>query len=339
MKILIKKRFYYPNGINMKYRWIFLGLIFLFVLWSPFVGYQWIHLNDLIAHSNLSAIFWKIRIPRFILAFMVGSAFALSGLIFQTIFHNPLVSPLTLGVSGAASLGSIVAMFFGLSGLWFGLSLKLLISFLFSIFTILIIFNMSRLKISMNQQWVLLCGIAFNFIYQSLILFLFYLSDFNESHRIIFWLMGNLEVVGYREIIWIMPIYWGSILSSFYFFRELDIMSLDENLALSKGVHTAKVRMILFVITSLLIGSIVSVCGPIGFIGIIIPHLVHIFLKIQKFIFRIPLTIFTGGIFLVLCDWISRNIHFPNLIPLGIITALIGGPFFLIILVYSNMRK
>ncbi len=281
-------------------------------------------------------IFLYIRLPRTILAFTVGGALTLCGSIYQMIFRNPLATPYTLGVAQGASFGAVMGILL-FSSSFFIFSGIVIFSFSGALFTVLLIFFIVYLKRNYSHYVLLLSGVAVSFFFSALILFLEYLSDFTKGFEIIRWLMGSLSTVGYKDVIlissFLIPI---SVL--LYFLSEhVFLMTIGDELAFNRGVNVKKVRMVIFFITSLLIGSIVAVCGPIGFVGLIVPHIVRLIFgnNLRKNFFVL---IFFGGTFLLICDIFARNLIYPAEIPIGVITSLIGGPFFLWVLFTSGKR-
>jgi iron complex transport system permease protein len=185
---------------------------------------------------------------------------------------------------------------------------------------------------------MLLAGVAVSFFFSSLILFLQYLSNFTQSFRILRWLMGGLEILGYDSVLTLLPIVTGGILMLGIMRNELDLLATGDDLATSRGVAVKKVRAALFLVTSLMVGGVVAVCGPIGFVGMMAPHICRL-LTGWKHGTLLPATLLFGGAFLTLCDALARTLIAPVEIPVGIITALLGGPFFLWLLLRSPLTK
>ena len=185
---------------------------------------------------------------------------------------------------------------------------------------------------------MLIAGVAINFFFSSLILFMQYLSDFANSFRIIRWLMGGFEIVGFRPVMTLVPfVVIGSALV-FMLTHELNLLTLGEDIALSRGVDVKKIKMVIFFATSFMIGGIVSICGPIGFVGMMAPHICRLLIGAEHRLLT-PASFFFGGAFLVLCDTLSRILIAPAEIPVGVITALLGGPFFLWLLLSGSSER
>ncbi len=300
---------------------------------SAFVGKVPIQLSNLLElHSIDSTIFYQLRLPRLILAFLSGGILALSGLLFQTLFRNPLTTPFTLGISGGATLGAAIAIIFGYHSHYFGFSTVSLFAFIGALFTVALIYYFSKRLHATTDHRLILVGIALSFFFSALLLILYYLSDFEESYLILRFTMGALDTVGYSDT---FPLLIGALLiiSLAYFYKEeLKLFSISYEFAYLRGVDVEKVMLSMFVIISLCVGLLVSITGPIGFVGLIIPHIIKLFYKqsTDKLLF---VSFVAGGLFLVLCDTVSRALPTVSEVPVGIITSLIGGLIFIYILV------
>ncbi len=304
---------------------ISLTLIFI----APFHGQIPIELYDLNNPTTIDyKLFWDIRLPRVVVAFFAGSILALGGLIFQSLFKNPMSTPYTLGVASGSTLGVAFAVVFGFS------SLLSLFGFLGALFTVLILFTLTlRLK-SYETNTLLLVGIALAFFYNASLMILFYLSDESQSFEIIRFTMGSVDVVGLSET---LPIILGSLallFVSFYYKKELKLLLTSNDYAYLKGINVKKVNTILLVSVSISVGVCISLTGPIGFVGLIIPHIMKTIYKQSAEQLIVPI-FFYGGFFLVVSDLIARNVGSSSDIPIGIITAFLGAPFF----IYLIMRK
>jgi len=314
----------------MRYIWIVFILI-LFVI-SSVIGKVELDISKVLNPNSMEyQIFTQIRLPRTILAFLSGGILALSGLLFQTLFRNPLTTPFTLGISSGATLGAAVAIIFGFTSTFWGFGFISLFGFLGALSTVYLIYFFSKKLPSSSDQRLILVGIALSFLYSSLLLILYYLSDFEESYLILRFTMGSLLIVGYSDI---LPIVLSTVVLVFISFKysyKLKLLSISSEFAYLKGVDVDKVLIVLFIVISLAVGVLVSLVGPISFIGLIIPHIVKRVTK--KSIDKIMLTtFFTGGAFLVICDTIARSLPTVSEIPVGIITSFIGGIMFVYIL-------
>lgn len=315
--------------------WITLSTLFVL---SPFIGAVQLQLNDIfIADSLTHKILTELRIPRVLFAFFAGSILALSGLLFQTLFRNPLMTPYTLGISSGAVLGAGIAIKLGLGSLFFGIAAISFFGFSGAMLTVFLLVYLSQFLRNSQHSSLLLLGIALSLFYTSALMIVFYLGDPLQNDMLIRFTMGSLSIIG-----WSYPFILGSIsllvFLSIYFYRyELQLLSISEEHAKLKGINTKKVTLLLLIVSSLGIGILVSISGPIGFVGLIIPHIVA---KIYPLTLnrRIVQTALFGGFFLVFCDSLTRGISTQSELPIGIITSLIGAPFFIYLIISKATR-
>ncbi len=307
------------------------------LLMTPFLGIESISVGSIVGAEDqiTMRIFWMIRLPRVMTAFLAGAALAISGMVFQAMFRNPLATPFTLGVSSGAAFGAALYIKIGIIFSVLGISGQSLAAFLGAILSVLLVYAISRIKKAFTTATMLMAGVAINFFFSSLILFIQYVSDFANSFRIIRWLMGGFEIAGFRPMLTILPFIVAGALVIFLVTNELNLLLLGEDLALSRGVAVNKIKAVLFFATSMMIGAVVSVCGPIGFVGMMIPHICRLLLGADHR-FLTPASFLFGGAFLVLCDTLARLLIAPAEIPVGVITALLGGPFFLWLLLSGS---
>ncbi len=310
--------------------------IMIVLLLSAFVGKVDIHLNALLDMTTVdSTIFYQLRLPRVLLAFLAGGILALSGLIFQTLFRNPLTTPFTLGISGGATLGAAISIIFGMSSSFLGFSAISFFAFLGALSTVGLIYYFSKKLSSTTDHRLILVGIALSFFFSSLLLILYYLSDFEESYLIMRFTMGALDTVGFSDTV---PLLFGTFLIlgiAYHYKEELKLLSISYEFAYLRGVNVDRMMISMFVVISLAVGALVSITGPIGFVGLIIPHIIKLLFK-QSADKLFAVTFISGGIFLVLCDTLSRALPTVSEVPVGIITSLIGGLIFIYILVSKD---
>lgn len=308
---------------------------------APFIGMETIPLDSIInpeSGDTRAEIFWKIRLPRVILSFCAGAGLSVSGMTFQAIFRNPLATPFTLGVSGGAAFGAAAYLMAGMMVSMLGLSGQSLSSFAGALLAIVIVYGLTRAKKGLSTATMLLAGVAVNFFFSSLILFIQYLSDFTHSYRIIRWLMGGIETVGFGSVITVAPFVLIGCAVVFFFTHELNLMSLSEETAISRGVNVKGIKTALFFAVSLMVGGVVAQCGPIGFVGMMCPHICRLLIG-PDHNYLTPATFLFGGMFLTACDMLSRTLIAPAEIPIGVITALLGGPFFLWLLLGGSAER
>jgi iron complex transport system permease protein len=302
---------------------------------APLVGSTRIHLSAVFDRSipyadNIDAqIFFVARLPRVLAAALVGSALALSGVVFQALLRNPLASPDTLGVSAGASLGAMMAITFGFDFSLLNISAVPLASFAGSFGALGIVYGLSAARRRGTSSIVLLLGgVTVHALLSAVIAFVQYLADFTQTFRNVRWLMGSLDVASYAPI-------WASLLplalawSGFATLpRALDLISVGTESAAARGVNVERAERVALVSASLATGAAVSLAGPVSFVGIIVPHLVRLIVGADHRLV-LPASALFGSAFLIGCDLVARTIIAPLELPVGIITALVGGPVFL----------
>jgi iron complex transport system permease protein len=306
------------------------------VIAAPFIGSTSISFGRVFGSSlpfaeNVDAqIFFIARLPRALAAALVGGTLAAAGVVFQGLLRNPLATPYTLGVSAGASLGAMVAITFGSAWMVGGVaSASLLGAFL----AVAIVYAMaSGRHRGMSTTVLLLAGVTLNAFFSALILFVQYLSDFAQTFRALRWLMGDLDVAGYQPILYALPLVAVAFIAFAWLARPLNLLSIGPEAAGTRGVNVERAQRVAFFSASLATGAAVAVGGPIGFVGIIVPHLVRLVVGADHRLVLPASTLF-GATFLVVCDVIARTIFAPIELPVGIITAIIGGPFFLWLLI------
>lgn len=303
------------------------------LLISPFLG-----LNSSTNPEIQQHILTQLRIPRILFAFIAGAGLAVCGMVFQAMFRNPLATPFTLGVASGASLGAALYVVLGFSFSIMSIDGSTFSAFIGSLITISFVYSISRLRSGFSSETLLLTGVAISFFFSSLILFTQYMSNISDSFQILRWLMGSLTTVGYRDVLQLLPFVSVCIGVILWLGRELNLLMAGDDIALSRGLAVQKTRYLLFFVTSLCVGAIVALCGPIGFIGMMVPHMCRLLIG-SDHSWLTPATLLFGGCFLIICDTIARLIIAPAEIPVGVITTLIGGPFFLWLLIKSRNKS
>ena len=304
----------------------------LAVLIAPFIGSTPISFSRAFSRTipfaeNIDAqIFFLARLPRAVAAALVGGALAAAGVVFQGLLQNPLATPYTLGVSAGASLGAMVAITFGVMLPFGGVTSASLAGSLLAVF---VVYGLAQARQrGLSTSVLLLAGVTLNSFFSALILFVQYLSDFAQTYRAIRWLMGDLDVAGYSSVVAALPFLVVAFTAFTWLARPLNLISLGAEAAGTRGLHVHRAQRIAFLSASLATGAAVSIGGPIGFIGIIVPHLVRLVTGADHRLV-LPASTFIGAAFLVACDTLARTVLSPLELPVGIVTALIGGPFFL----------
>jgi iron complex transport system permease protein len=286
-------------------------------------------------HSN---IVMNIRLPRVILAGLVGASLAIAGASFQGLLRNPLADPYTLGVSSGASVGAVITLFFGVSLPFAGLFTLPLLSIIFAFLTIIIVLLFARrIDRGMKVETIILTGIIFSSFLGALISLMIALTG-DELRQIIGWLMGSVSMRGWDYIVIIFPFFLVGSLLLLINGRELNAMSFGEEKAQHIGVNVQRRKMLVLIAGSILSGAAVAVSGTIGFVGLVIPHLTRL-LWGPDHRHLLPLSLLTGSGFLILADLLARTIIAPTELPIGVITSIIGAPVFAIILMNRRNER
>lgn len=276
---------------------------------------------------------FQLRLPRICMSVLIGAALAACGCVFQSIFRNPICDPYILGISSGSSLGGAISFIVGWDVIYFGVTLPALIT---GLLTLLLILGISRMSNRRNVETLLLVGIAINFLISAVITLLMVLFQ-QEMHKIIFWTMGSLASVSWSEVYLMLGMCVLCLFPFFFYAKDLNIMQIGDDLARSMGVRTQRVTYITLIFSSLLIAAAVSFCGVIGFIGLIIPHVVRLlFGNDMRWMLRYSLVF--GALFLLIADTLARTIAAPSELPVGSITALAGAPYFLFLLLKKKKK-
>jgi iron complex transport system permease protein len=318
------------------------ALAVLAVIWAvtlvgaPLIGSHPVSLGAALrGDPTAAAIFWQLRLPRVLLSLLAGGGLALSGLGYQTLFRNSLAEPYTLGVASGAALGAVLALRFESAAQPMGLSTVALASFAGALGATALVVGLALRRQGVATQTLLLAGVAVSLSCSAIILFLQFLADSTQTFRMVRWMMGGLSVVGYREVLWLVPWVLGGSAALLALRWDLNLLLTGEELAASRGVDLARLRLQVLLTTSLMIGALVAVAGPIGFVGLIVPHIVRRWVGHDHLHLAFA-CLLGGGAFLTVCDAAARIVMAPGELPVGVLTALLGGPFFLSLLVLRN---
>ncbi len=301
----------------------------------PLVGMQALPLSVVLdprGTDPAAVIFWQIRVPRVLAACIGGAGLALGGAVFQAVFRNPLATPYTLGVASGASLGVALASRLGLSVVVVGLSTNVVAAFAGALLAVGVVWALTKVRPDLSSTMLLLAGVAMNFFFSSVILFAQYTASLGDSYRIIRWLMGGLGAVDMRTVAHMFPVVFLGAVVIWWRARELDLLATGPEIAASRGVAVARTRTVLFLATSIMVGGVVAGCGPIGFVGMMAPHICRLLVGPNHRVL-LPASILFGGAFLAVCDTAARVVLAPAELPVGVITAFLGAPFFLWLLV------
>jgi iron complex transport system permease protein len=317
-----------------------LGVVWAAVLLgAPLLGSQPVSLAAALhGEPTAAAIFWQLRLPRVLLSLLAGGGLALSGLGFQTLFRNSLAEPYTLGVASGAALGAVAALRLETAASPLGLPAVALASFAGALGATALVVGLALRRQGVATQTLLLAGVAVSFSCSATILFLQFLADSTQTFRMVRWMMGGLAVVGYREVLWLLPWVLGGSAVLLALRWDLNLLLTGEELAASRGVDVGRLRLQVLLATSLMIGALVAVAGPIGFVGLIVPHVVRRWVG-HDHLFLAPACLLGGGAFLTACDVAARLVMAPAELPVGVLTALLGGPFFLWLLILRSRER
>ena len=280
--------------------------------------------------SAIATIIWDIRLPRVILAGLVGAALSVAGATYQGLFRNPLADPYLIGVAQGASVGAITGFLLPVSWNLAGFGLVPLLAFVGALLATFIVYMLARVGKTLPVTTLILSGVALSALLSSIVSYLV-ISSGTKMHGIIFWLMGSFSMSRWSEVGIVLPYVAVGTAVIIVFARLLNVMQLDEEQAQQLGVTVERYKILLLAAATLITAASVSFVGTIGFVGIIIPHAVRLIWGADHR-FLLPLAVLTGAIFMILTDLISRTVLSPTEIPIGVITAVCGAPFFLYLL-------
>jgi iron complex transport system permease protein len=300
--------------------------------------------NIFSADANAEILF-RARLPRVLLGIAIGGGMAACGVVLQALLRNPLACPQMLGVSGGASLGGILGLVFFpnwllpiAGGLLGEISWVPLAAFLGALLSMLLVYRFSLFHGRLHPYHLLLSGVIFNSFVAALIMFLNSIVDFYQAQGLLFWLMGSLSTRAYLTVAFI----WAYVVMGFLWLwakgLSLNLITLGEETAMQLGVETGALQRQIFIASSLMIGAMVSVSGMIGFVGLMIPHVMRLIVGSDHRLL-LPASFLAGGIFLAWADTLARIMLAPAELPVGIVTAFFGAPFFLVLLYREGRKK
>ncbi len=280
--------------------------------------------------STIETIILEIRLPRVILAGLVGAALAIAGATYQGLFRNPLADPYLIGVAQGASLGAVIGFLLPFDWHGIGFGIIPILAFAGAVLSVAIVYSLARVGKTLPVTTLILAGVALGALWGSIVSYLIITSG-EKIHGIIFWLMGSFSLSEWSEVRVVLPYVVVGVAIILLYARSLNIMQLDEEQAQQLGINVEKVKLILLAAATMITAAAVSFVGTIGFVGIIIPHAVRLIWG-PDHRFLLPLSVLTGGVFLILADLVARTALAPMEIPVGVITAICGVPFFLYLL-------
>lgn len=281
--------------------------------------------------SMLYTIIWQIRFPRVLLAALVGAALSLGGLVFQALLRNPLAEPYILGISGGSAIGAIIGILMGFSR-FPGVSLT---AFTGSIATLLLILAMSSGQTILKKDALLLSGVMVNAFCAAVIMFLVSMTQDSRLHNIIFWLMGDLSMVDMKHVGILAATLLPCFFLVFWLSNPMNLLLMGKEMAQTLGVNIKAITFTLLVVTSFMVSATVSYCGLVGFVGLVMPHLLRLVFGPDHRVL-VPACVFGGGTYMVFCDLLARTLPEQGEMPAGVITAIIGAPLFIYLLKRSS---
>lgn len=285
--------------------------------------------------STEYAILW-VRIPRVLACLLVGAALATSGAGLQAILRNPLAEPFTLGISSGSALAAVIAIRVGVET-WLGSAGVGLAALLGAGTTLLVVWRLARTDRQLPAATLVLAGVTVSMFCSAASVLIQYTSDFSEVSRMLRWMMGGLESMRLSTVGWAAAPILVGIATLIGFSRELNALAAGEEAAASVGVAVARTQSIVFIVASLLVGVSIAVAGPIGFVGLIVPHAIRGTIGPDHRLL-VPASALGGAALLLLCDSLARMVAAPAQLPAGAVTAVLGGPFFIFILVGQKWR-
>jgi iron complex transport system permease protein len=342
VKVLDRKKMILVNGL-------LLAILALSIVGCALLGPVRLDFSrafgDIFAANPDAEIFFRARLPRVLLGVAIGGGMATCGVVLQALLGNPLACPQMLGVSGGASLGGVLGLIFfpqwllpiagGAAG---EISWVPLAAFLGALLSMMLVYRFSLFNGRLHPYHLLLSGVIFNSFIAAVIMFLNSIVDFYQAQGLLFWLMGSLSTRAYLTVAFI----WAYIILGFFWLwakgLSLNLITLGEETAMQLGVETGALQRQVFVASSLMIGAMVSVSGMIGFVGLMVPHVMRLIIGSDHRLL-LPASFLAGGIFLAWADTLARILLAPAELPVGIITAFFGGPFFLFLLYREGRRK
>lgn len=310
---------------NVKRKILLLGIVLLAsVLFSICKGSTNITLLELFSCESRQIL--HLRFARIALGILVGAGLGVCGVVLQAILRNPLAEPFLLGTSSGAGLGAVLAITIGIYGLPLPFA-----AFAGALLSIILVYNLAREGNKIPVQSLILSGVIVAMALSGIIVFLISISSSEALHGMMWWLLGSLQVYDLNLLFVVGTIVIIGIIPIFILAQDLNAISIGEEEAIHLGIDIETTKKILFLIASLITGALVSISGMIGFVGLIIPHMMRLVVGPNHKIL-IPATCLGAAAFLVLCDTVSRSLMPPVEIPIGVITSLIGAPIFIILL-------
>lgn len=305
--------------------YILFAVLVLLSIATLFIGPVFISPQELLK----SDILWQIRLPRVFLASIVGMLLGVSGVILQGILRNSLADPYILGVSSGAGVGAAAAMGLKLNFVFFGMSPAPVFAFICAIGAVLVVYRLSFASDKTSPEALVLAGVAVSAFASAMLAIIIIISG--QLQSIYFWLLGSLSMASYTDIITLLPYLIVGLVAAYFFSKELNALLFGEDMALTLGIDISQIRFIMVIIATLMASAAVSVSGLIGFVGLIVPHFVRLLIG-PNHRMLVPISALGGAILMVAADAVGRTVLAPVEIPIGVVMAILGSPFFLYLL-------
>jgi len=311
------------------YRLALLGVgAALVVAVCPFLGHTRLNWSEVFGPgpSRAGEVFWTLRVPRALLGACAGAGLAVGGVVFQALFRNPLATPYTLGIASGASLAAATGFLLDLSGRWLGVPVLALLAFGGALGAMAVVCAMARLRAGRDMTRLLLAGVCVAYLCSAGLLLVLFLAGRAVTNDIVMWMIGSLATLRRGAALELLVVLVPALLLILYWHRALDLLAMSDELAASRGVAVGRVVWTCFLLVGLVTAVIVANCGPIGFVGLMVPHSARALLGLRA----LPLVLgsaLLGAAFLALCDGIARSISIYEL-PVGVITNMLGAVFF-----------
>ena len=315
---------------------LFLFLMIAAACASMLIGSVSLSLSELLSENLRNILI--LRLSRVLLAAVAGASLAVVGAILQGLLKNPLADPYVLGISSGAGLGAVIAITLGVNITFLGSLSVPLFAFLGGIITIFFVYFLSKKGARVGIEDLLLSGVIITAMLSGIIMFIVSTQEAEGLHSALWWLLGNTQIFDMRILLIVTTVSASGIFIACLLSRNLNIMSLGEEEAITMGLNVELVKLVFFIISSLITAAVVSACGMIGFVGLIIPHITRRLIG-PDHRYLMPGSALCGATFLILCDILARRISSPMELPIGVVTAIIGGPFFILLLKKAHTLK
>ena len=307
---------------------ILLPVVAISAALAIWMGSRRMDLDALRSDPIARMLFFRLRLPRVAMAALIGSSLAVTGAALQALFRNPLADPFTLGVSGGGALGASIAIALGWGARVSGIPLLFIASFAGAMAAVVLVHQVARSGAIVLPGALLLSGVVLNLVASAAVLTIQYLADPARALQIVRWMIGSLDVVGFDMVVRMLVVLVPAWIALLLFSRSLHLLAIDEDTAATLGVNVRRCEIAVHVLCSLIVGVTVAVGGAIGFVGLIVPHAVRLLFG-EDLRIVLPASFLLGAAFLVSADALARTVLTSAELPVGAVTALLGGPAFL----------